>query len=146
MPEHPPDRVDLRRRSAVAWALLGAAGLLLAYWVSWYAGGRTVLASSTRSAYVEFENAFPLADAWLGACAVLAAEALWRSRATSLLWLLAGGGAGIYLAGMDVLYDLEHGIWASGGGGLIELALNVITVVASVATLRWAWRRRTLLA
>lgn len=137
---------DLVRRSAVAWALVAAAALLLAYWLTWYLGGRDLLASSTRPAYIEFEDAFPLADAWLGAGALLAAEALWRRRATALLWLLAGGGAGIYLAAMDVLYDLEHSIWTSGGGGLIELAINVITVVASVATLRWAWRRRTLLS
>ena len=137
---------DLRRRGAVAWGLVAAAALLLAYWLTWYLGGRDLLASSDRPAYVEFENAFPLADAWLGACALLAAEALWRARSTALLWMLAGGGAGIYLAGMDVLYDLQHDIWTSGGGGLIELAINVITVVASVATLRWAWRRRKILA
>ena len=137
---------DLRRRSAVAWGLVVAAGILVAYWLVWYFGGRSVLASSTRPAYIEFENAFPLADGWLALCAVLAAEALWRGRSSALLWLLAGGGAGIYLAGMDVLYDLEHGIWTSGGGGAIELAINVVTVVASVATLRWGWRRRRLLA
>jgi hypothetical protein len=136
---------DLARRGRVAWALVAAAALLLAYWLTWYLGGRSLLASSDRPAYVEFENAFPLADAWLGACALLAAEALWRRRTTSLLWMLAGGGAGVYLAAMDVLYDLQHDIWTSGGGGAIELAINVITLGASVATLRWAWRRRTLL-
>ena len=139
------DDVDLRRRTTVAAWLVVAAGILVAYWLVWYLGGRSVLASSTRPAYVEFENAFPLADGWLAACALLAAEALWRGRRTALLWLLAGGGAGVYLAGMDVLYDLQHDIWTSGGGGAIELGINVITVVASVATLRWGWRRRTLL-
>ncbi|MDT7573618.1 MAG: hypothetical protein QOE05_3792 [Actinomycetota bacterium] len=137
---------DLRRKKAVAWALVGAVVIMLAYWLTWYFGDRSLLASSTRPAYIEFENAFPLADAWLSGCALLAAEALWRGRRTALLWLLTGGGAGIYLAAMDVLYDLEHDIWTSGGGGAIELAINVITVVASVATLRWGWRRRTLLA
>jgi hypothetical protein len=137
---------DLRRRLTVAWGLVGAAAILLAYWLVWFLGGRSLLASSTRPAYVEFENAFPLADAWLGACALLAAEALWRRRSTALLWLLAGGGAGVYLAGMDVLYDLQHGIWTSGSGGAIELAINVITVTASVATLRWSWRRRRLIS
>ncbi|MCU1589830.1 MAG: hypothetical protein JWP11_1086 [Frankiales bacterium] len=130
----------------MAWALLLAGALVLAYWLIWYLGGRSLLASSTRPAYVEFENAFPLADAWLAGCAVLAAEALWRSRRTALLWLLTGGGAGVYLACMDVLYDLEHDIWTSGGGGAIELAINVVTLTASVATLRWGWRRRILLA
>ena len=137
---------DLRRSTAVGWALVGAVALMLAYWLTWFFGDRSLLASSTRPAYIEFENAFPLADAWLSACALLGAEALWRGRRTALLWLLVGSGAGIYLAGMDVLYDLQHDIWTSGGGGAIELAINVITVAASVATLRWAWRRRTLLA
>jgi hypothetical protein len=47
---------------------------------------------------------------------------------------------------MDVLYDLQHDIWTSGSGGAIELVINVITVTASVATLRWSWRRRRLLS
>ena len=137
---------DLGRKNAVAAALVAAVGIMLAYWLVWFFGDRSLLASSTSPAYVEFENAFPLADAWLGACALLGAEALWRGRRTALLWLLVGSGAGVYLAAMDVLYDLQHDIWTSGSGGTIELGINVITVVASVATLRWAWRRRTLLA
>jgi hypothetical protein len=137
---------DLHRKNSVAVALLGAVAIMLGYWLTWFFGDRSLLASSTRPAYLEFENAFPLADAWLSACALLGAEALWRGRRTALLWLLVGSGAGIYLAAMDVLYDLQHDVWTSGGGGAIEFAINVITVVASVATLRWAWRRRTLLA
>jgi hypothetical protein len=66
---------DLRRRDAVAWALVAAAAVLLAYWLTWYFSGPSLLASSDRPAY-------------------------------------------------DV----------------------IITVVASVATLRWAWRRRKILA
>jgi hypothetical protein len=137
---------DLRRRHAVAWTLVGAAVVMAAYWLIWFLGDRSLLASSTRPAYVEFENAFPLADGWITVCALLGAEALWRGRKTALLWLLAGSGAGLYLAGMDVLYDLQHDIWTSGSGGAIELVINVVTITLSVATLRWAWRRRTLLA
>jgi hypothetical protein len=57
--------------------------------------------------------------------------------------LLAGGGAGVYLFAMDVLYDLERGIWwNSGAGGAIELGINLLTLAVSVGLLRWAWRRR----
>ena len=38
-------------------------------------------------------------------------------RPIALMWLLLAAGAGVYLFGMDVLYDLEHGIWWSSGGG-----------------------------
>ena len=61
----------------------------------------------------------------------------------ALFWLLAGGGAGLYLFGMDVLYDLENGIWwNSGAGGVIELVINVVTLAVSIWLLRWAWTRR----
>ena len=43
---------------------------------------------------------------------------------------------------MDVLYDLEHGVWAKGANGVVELAINVLTLALSVFVLHWAWVRR----
>lgn len=113
--------------------------------MTWYAD-RSAVASSSRHAYAEFENAFPLADGWLALCCVAAIVALRRQSPSALLWLLLAGGAGGYLFCMDVLYDLEHGIWwSSGAGGVVELAINVATLVVSVVLVRWAWHRRTAL-
>jgi hypothetical protein len=123
--------------------LLVSALIMASYWIVW-SSARGAVASNTRPAYYEFENAFPLADGWITFCLLAAAWSLWRDRASALLWLLAGGGAGIYLFGMDVLYDVEHGIWwRSGAGGVIELAINIVTLIVSVGLLRWAWLRRT---
>ena len=133
--------VSERGRRAVITALLAGALLDVLYWTLWF-GARSTVASETTHAYYDFENAFPLADAWLFVCLVAGAYALWRRRPSALFWLLAGGGAGLYLFAMDVLYDLEHGIWAKGGGGLFELFINIVTAVVSIALLRWAWRRR----
>lgn len=133
------DARERRRMVAVLWIV---AALVVAYWVAWYAE-RSLVASNTRSAYYEFENAFPLADAWLALACVAAAITLSRRSPVALLWLLVGGGAGIYLFGMDVLYDLENSIWwSSGAGGVIELVINVVTLVISTWFLRWAWRNR----
>ena len=114
----------------------------VAYWVAWYAD-RSLVASNTRSAYYEFENAFPLADGWLALCCVAAIFALRNRQPVALMWLLLAAGAGVYLFGMDVLYDLEHGIWwSSGAGGVIELGINVLTIGVSLWFLRWTWLRR----
>jgi hypothetical protein len=130
----------------VVIVLLVSALIMVAYWVLWFAA-RSVVASNHRSAYYEFENAFPLADAWITVCLLAAAWAVRGGRPIALLWLLAGGGAGIYLFAMDVLYDLENGIWwRSGAGGVIELAINVLTLAVSVGLIRWGWRRRDVLA
>ena len=106
--------VDARSVRRVLIVLLASLAVMIAYWTLWFTA-RDAVASNDRPAYVEFENAFPLADAWLTVCLIGAAITVPARRPIALLWLLAGGGAGLYLFGMDVLYDLEHGIWWHSG-------------------------------
>jgi hypothetical protein len=138
---HPITRTDLRRLTAAGGVALAA---LVAYWALW-ALARPVVATSTRQGYVDFEQAFPVADAWLGLAVLLAVVAAHRRRPIALLWLLAAGGAGIYLFCMDVTWDLQHGTYGAGSGGVVELAVNLLTLGLSAWILRWAWRRRTAL-
>jgi hypothetical protein len=128
----------------MAVVLLGAAVLILAYWLGW-AVHRSLVASETTAAYVEFEDAFPLADGWLALCLVAGSFCLLTNRRGALFWLLAGGGAGLYLLAMDVLYDLQHGIWGKGANGVVELAINLLTLGLSLVVLRWTWVRRDVL-
>jgi DNA-binding MarR family transcriptional regulator len=130
-----------RWRRLVIVCLVVAALLLIAFWVAWWADRRLVASRSSPS-YYQFEEAFALADAWLLITVVAAALALWRRRPSALVWLLAAGGAGLYLLGMDLLYDLRHGIYTSGRGGAIELGINILTACASIGVLWWSWRNR----
>lgn len=118
-----------------------AAAFLAVYWIAWFAD-RSIVASDHTATYVAFEQSFPLADAWLAGAALLAAAALRRRHASALLWLAAGGGAALYLGGLDLLYDLEHGIYARGGAGSIELAINLVTIFWGIAVMRFSWRFR----
>lgn len=111
----------------------------VAYWTTWFLD-RDLLASEHRAAYYEFENAFPLADAWLAVACLLALVVLRRGHASASYWLVAAGSAGLYLFGMDLLYDLEHGIFLSGGGGAIEACIVALTLVFSLTAMRYAWR------
>jgi hypothetical protein len=128
-----------RRRLSIV--LVVVAALTISYWVAWFAH-RSLVASVHTSAYYQFENAFPLADGWLVLCLLAAAISLWARRPAALFWLLAAGGAGLYLFAMDTLYDIEHGIWGKGGNGLVELGINIVTLVLSLAILGWCWSRR----
>src|SRR3954470_11355442 len=128
-------------RRIIVVLLVGALVLDLAYWSIWFTS-RDTLASEHRAAYYEFENAFPLADAWLGLACLLALVALRRRRPSAHFWLVCAGSAGLYLFGMDLLYDVEHGILTSGGGGAVEAAIVAVTLVFSLTVLRFAWTRR----
>ncbi|MGZ4446192.1 MAG: hypothetical protein ACXVEC_05880 [Nocardioides sp.] len=126
-------------RRTVEAMLVGAVVLDVAYWVTWFTA-RDAIASAHRAAYYEFEDAFPLADLWLGVACVLALLALRAGRPSAGFWLVAAGGAGLYLFGMDLLYDLEHAIFTSGAGGVVEAAIVAVTLVFSLTALRVGWR------
>jgi hypothetical protein len=128
-------------RRLVQVLLLGAIALGVAYWSVWFTD-RRLIASENSPAYYEFENAFPLADAWLGVACLLAFVALQRRRPSALFWLLCAGGAGVYLFCMDLLYDLENGIFAQGSGGVVEAFIVGVTLLFSVTILAWTWRHR----
>ena len=116
----------------------------LAYWVVWFGVDRRWLATADTPEYYTFENAFPIADGWLAVTGALGAVALQRRRASALLWMLLAGSAALYLAGMDVLFDLENGIYRSGGLANVgvELFINVGCFAGGVAIVRFGWRHR----
>ena len=130
-----------RSRRRVASALLAGAALVVLYWAAWLLD-RTLLAADTRPAYYEFEGAFFLADVWLATCLVAGARALTARRSSALLWLLAAGGAGGFLVGVEVLYNLQHGVWFASQRGLTELLGNLATGAGTVGLFAWAWPRR----
>ena len=135
------NEITERGRRRMIGALLTGAVLLACYWAAWLLD-RSLLASDTRPAYYEFEAAFFLADLWLAACLVAGARALATRRAAALLWLLAAAGAGGFLLGMDLLYNLQHGVWFASGRGLTELLRNLVTGAGTIGLFAWTWRRR----
>jgi len=131
-------------RRAIEVMLVVAIALDTAYWSIWFTN-RDWIASEHTHAYYEFENAFPLADLWLGGACLLALVTLRVGRPSALLWLLCAGSAGMYLFGMDVLYDVQNGIFTKGGGGAFEAVIVALTLVFSVTILRWSWGHRDVL-
>jgi hypothetical protein len=79
--------------------------------------------------------------AFVGLAAIVA---LFRRRASALLWSLAAGTTSVYLGLLDVLFDLENGIYRSvdTGGVVVEIVINVLTLSMGAVVLGWAWRRR----
>lgn len=128
-------------RRVIVGMLVVAILLDITYWSLWF-GHRAWIASAHTRAYYDFENSFPLADAWLGLACLLALLTLRAGRPSAVFWLLAAGSAGAYLCGMDLLYDLEHGIFAAGAGGAVEAVIVALTLVFSTTVLSWTWRHR----
>jgi hypothetical protein len=118
----------------------------IAYWVVWFGVDRDILASAHSSEYYAFENSFPLADGWMVATGMAAVWALVRRRAASFFWCIASGAISVYLGALDVLFDLENGIYTAAdgntGGVVVELIINVLTLSLGAAVMIWAWAQR----
>src|ERR1035438_5662686 len=65
----------IKERRSMAVLLMAAVGLMAAYWVAWFTH-RSLVASETSVPYLQFEEAFPLADAWLALSMTAAAFCL----------------------------------------------------------------------
>jgi len=128
-------------RGVIQGMLVGAIVLDVAFWSVWFTK-REWLASEHSRAYYEFENAFPLADLWLGLACLFALVTMRRRSPSALFWLLCAGSAGMYLFCMDFLYDVDNGIFGRGSAGVIEGLIVLVTLVFSVTVLRWSWSHR----
>jgi hypothetical protein len=130
----------------MAVVMIAVATVTALYWIVWFLipGGRDALATLPRDqAYISFENAFPVADGWMSLAALVAAIQLLRGKSSAIMWMFLGGGAGLYLAGMDVLYDLENGVYrrvaTNPGSFATEMAINVATIGISLWVIWWAY-------
>jgi hypothetical protein len=124
----------------------GAFLALIAYWVIWFFVNRAWIANLDTPEYFVFENAFPAADGWLALCCGIGGWALFKRRASALFWLIAGGSSSLYLGLMDVLFDLENGIYGApkGDWGAVgtEIAINVYALGVGAWALWFGWRNR----
>jgi hypothetical protein len=121
--------------------LWASAAVTLLYWVTFFTSGD--VQSSEAECYLVFERAFPVADLWLTAACVAAAEGLRRRREWAVLFGISAGSAAIYLGGMDVLYNLENGMYSVQSGAMFgEIVINLFCFTFGPFLLLWFWRNR----
>src|SRR5262249_24510010 len=117
--------VTTRGRGFVIGVLIFGVVATAAYWVVWFGIDREILASAHTASYYAFETSFPLADAWMVLTGAAATVALVRRRASAFLWCVAAGTNSVYLGLLDVLFDLENGVYRSPDGGAVAVEVSI---------------------
>ena len=123
--------------------LIAGAIVTLLYWWSYFSGG-DVMASHERW-YTAFESSFPAADAWMALCMAAAGIGFLTKRGWSQPLGLMAGSALIYLAAIDITFNVENGmyaLWASDAAMKFEVFINVTTALLGVWTLFASWPRQ----
>jgi len=140
---------ELRDRPRIISVLIGlnvfAAVATVLYWIAFFTMPEAIQTRPGDPVYLAFELAFPLADSWLVVAATLGAIGLWKMRDWGFLFTLLAGSAAIFLGLMDLLFDLENGIFVPlTFEALTELAIVVLLLSLGPFAIVATWRQRHL--
>ena len=135
--------IRARARGLAAILFIGALGTIL-YWLTFFTSG--AVQASADACYLVFERSFPAADGWTAAASLAAARSLWRARPSAVLWGIAAGSGFVFLGLMDVLYNIENGMYALANPEMgAEIVINAFCLAIGPATIAWVWRSRRVL-
>jgi hypothetical protein len=128
----------------VLGALLIVGAIVTAfYWWSYFSGG-DVMTTHERW-YTAFESSFPVADGWMALCMAAAGAGFVMNRSWARPLGLMAGSALMYLAAMDITFNVENGMYALAGVNdamKFEVFINVTTLILGVWTLAASWPRQ----
>lgn len=121
--------------------ILGAIVTAL-YWWSYFTGGDVMVLRERW--YTAFESSFPVADGWMALCMLGAGFGLWSGRPWGAKLGLLAGSALLYLAAMDITFDVENGMYAMASANdamKFEVFINVTTLLLGIWAIAASWRR-----
>jgi hypothetical protein len=116
------------------------------YWLDFYLrGGVQVIPEEW---YIKFEKAFPVADLWMAACALLGAVGLLTEQTYGLLFSLLAASSLIFLAFMDITFNIENNLYRLVGTSremALELLINLWSLSFGVILIIYLWPKIALL-
>ena len=133
--------MKLGERILGALLVLGAL-VTAAYWCSYFSGGDVMVLRERW--YTAFESSFPVADGWMALCMLLSGIGFLLRRRSAALFGLMAGSALLYLAAMDITFDVENGMYALGRTNdamKFEMFINITTVLLGLVTLAVSWAK-----
>ena len=126
----------------LAVLLLVSAAVTAFYWWSYFTGGDVMVLHERW--YTAFESSFPIADGWMALCMAVAGIGLFAGRVWGPRFGLMAGSAILYLAAMDITFDVENGMYALAAANdamKFEVFINASCVILGIWTLAASWRR-----
>jgi hypothetical protein len=129
---------DRPHRGVAALAFVGSA-LLVLFWVLYFSG---ILEFGTEDPImIEFEAAFPFADAMLASILFIAGIGLWKGRRLGGFCLTGGAAMALYLGILDLTFYARQGMYAPlRSEGAVELAVNLLCIVGGIVALGFSWK------
>ena len=122
--------------------LIVTAIFVIYYWVDFYIrGGVQVIKEDW---YIRFQRAFPPADLWMVACALIGAIGLLTEQTYGAPFALLAASSLIFLALMDITFNIQNNLYrlvATSSQMKAELVGNLWFLVLGAVLIVYLWPR-----
>jgi len=126
--------------------LIGTAAGVIYYWIDFYVRGGVHVAEEDW--YIKFERAFPPADIWMSACALVGGIGLLTEQTFGILFSLLAASSLIFLGLMDITFNIQNNLYrlaATSSQMKFEVFINLWTLGLGIALIVCLWSRIVLL-
>ena len=129
-----------KKKAAVGLSFFTSAGVLV-YWILVFTGVFPV--AEVIPGYTDWFMAFPLADLWIAACALLAGIFLVKGRQLSVPFGIAAGSGLIFLGLYALLYGINTGLlFIFTVDEVIEIAIKLYALSVGTFFIVYFWAIR----
>lgn len=114
---------------------------IVAYWISYFNDG--TVHSTAEQCYHVFERNFPAPDGMIALCAIATAIGLPGAREWSIYTGMTAVGGLLFLALIDIAYNLWNDMYANMNTGMVlETLINIACITVATALTRYLWVHR----
>ncbi len=110
------------------------------FWILFFFVPNSVQSSNERC-YMVFQRSFVAADLWMSIAFFLSAYYLYHHETAGILWGIVAGGTFVFLGLMDVLYNIENGMYKHINSGMFfEILINLVSLIFGGYTIHYTWK------
>jgi hypothetical protein len=126
---------DKNDRLIALGEILGALAFI-GFWIGWFLDILKALEPEDTGydSYIDFESAFPLADAWIVALLLISAYGILQNKPFGGLVAIATGGALVFLGLIDISFNFQQNIYSYDPPAFV---LNIFCVAGGILLIVW---------
>jgi hypothetical protein len=120
--------------------LIGTAVGVIYYWADFHIRGGVHVVEEDW--YIKFEKAFPPADLWMAACALIGAVGLLTGQAFGIIFALLAASSLVFLSLMDITFNIQNNLYslvATSSQMKFEVVINLWTLVLGIGLIIYVW-------